>query len=60
MKNRDKDPAAEIALALPDFKRYRNLLRDRRNSLERLAFTIYFVDARGDVQRLGPEELASL
>lgn len=42
-------PEFEIAIGLPDFPRYRNLLAKSRHALERLGFGVYLVAEDGTV-----------
>lgn len=47
-------PDAEIALAFPDFPRYRTLYDQTRGGLGKLGPTIMFVTESGNVDRSGP------
>lgn len=60
MKHRDVDPGAEIAVALPDFSRYRKLLRARQRSLIALRFDVYLIAEDDSVQHIPPDGLAGL
>jgi Holliday junction resolvase-like predicted endonuclease len=54
MRLRSSMPHAEIALAFPDFPRYRALLSETEDSLRRLGIGVYLVAESGEVERLLP------
>ena len=46
-------PEAQVALALPDFPRYRTLFAETRGGLERLGIAVLFVRESGEVDAWG-------
>lgn len=54
MRLQHAHPEAEIALAFPDFPRYRTLHEQTRSGLGKLGVAIMFVTESGSVDRSGP------
>ena len=54
MRLQHAHPEAEIALAFPDFPRYRTLYDQTRCGLGKLGLAIMFVTESGNVDRSGP------
>ena len=50
-------PNARVALAFPDFPRYRVLFGDTHAGLEKLGVALFFVEKSGDVQAWGLERI---
>jgi hypothetical protein len=46
-------PNAIVALAFPDFPRYRDLFEETRSGLEKLDLAFLFVKKNGDVEEWG-------
>ena len=53
LRLQSSDPKAVVALAFPDFPRFRALHSETRTGLERLSIVIMFVTESGEVQTFG-------
>ena len=53
MRLQTKNPEAKIALAFPDFPRYRTLLRETEGGLRKLGIAVLFAFESGRVEAIG-------
>jgi hypothetical protein len=53
------DDGTEVAIAFPDFPRFRSLVVKAEWALRRLGIGVYFVRETGDVERALPHELSA-
>jgi Holliday junction resolvase-like predicted endonuclease len=59
LRTKAKYPDWQVALALPDFRRYLSLLRDIASSLQLLGIDVFLVNEAGQVQEWSPANVPS-